>query len=61
MMKGHGHTKRLSRSDSGKEDKDESSEHHYYFMNIEVKGEDEGKVRRRRLGSFNALNLYIFT
>jgi hypothetical protein len=43
MMKRHGHTERLSRSDSSNDDKEESSEHHYLFMNIEVKGENEGK------------------
>jgi hypothetical protein len=55
-MKGHGHTERSSRSDSSKGDKEESSEHHYHFLGDKV----EKKVRRR-LRSFNALNLYIFT
>jgi hypothetical protein len=56
IVKGHGHTKRLCRGDSSKDDKEESSEHHYHFVDIKVKT----KVRRR-LRSFNALNLYIFT
>jgi hypothetical protein len=58
-MKRHGHTERLSRSDSSNDDKEESSDHHYHFVDIKVKGEDEGKLRRRRLRSFNAL--YIFS
>jgi hypothetical protein len=36
-MKGHGHTKRLSRSDSSKNDKEESSDHLKHFVNNKVK------------------------
>lgn len=54
IVKRHGQTERLSGSNSGKENKDESSEHHYHFLNNKV----ETKVKRRSR-SFNTLFIYF--